>query len=206
MCFRAILRVRELLPSLRDGVMVGPKGERRGKKALSLSLIQRRQSGVLHQYRLASVGSVGFETRSPTSAGKDLRRRNWQLQCGERERESERKRGEAVGGQAQTDEPYLGRACVSSPSTPACPGAPTVCLSFQLRRTRKHSRACPHAHTHIDTRGQSIVKMLFTKEKKTCTSADMHFCLESPMLTLAPECRLRDWRDTAVSGSVRECA
>lgn len=138
--------MRELVPSSRDGVMVGPEGERGRKNTFSLPLIQRRQSGVLHQYHLASVGSVGFETRSPTSAGKDLRRRNWQLQCGERE--SERKRGEAVGGQAQTDEPYLGRACVSSPSTPACPGALAVCLSFQLRRTRKHSKACPHTRTH----------------------------------------------------------
>lgn len=59
---------------------------------------------------LSPVLSVCFEAHSPTSAGKDLRQRNWQLQCGERE---------AVGGQAQTDEPYLGRACVSSPSTPA---------------------------------------------------------------------------------------
>lgn len=72
---------------------------------------------------LSPVLSARFEAHSPTSAGKDLRRRNWQLQCGERE---------AVGGQAQTDEPYLGRACVSSPSTPASPGALAVCLSFSL--------------------------------------------------------------------------
>ncbi|KAJ0033046.1 hypothetical protein NQD34_000153 [Periophthalmus magnuspinnatus] len=59
---------------------------------------------------------------SSIEAGKDLRRRNWQLRCGELGRA-------AVGSQARADEPYLGRACVSSPSTPACPGALAVCVT-----------------------------------------------------------------------------
>ncbi len=83
---------------------------------------------------------MSFEARSPTSAGKDLRQRNWQLGCGERE---------AVGGQAQTDEPYLGRACVSSPSTPACPGALAVCLSFSLENTYTLEHLQTLTHTHI---------------------------------------------------------
>lgn len=96
---------------------------------------------------LSFVLIVHFEARSPTSAGRDLRRRNRLLRCAERE---------AVGGQARTDEPYLGRACVRSPSTPACPAALSVCLSvFQLRKSTlviASKRTIPHisAHGHAD--------------------------------------------------------
>lgn len=96
----------------------------------------------------SSVLIVHFEACTPTSAKKDSRQWNRLLQCIERE---------GVGAQAQTDEPYLGRACVRSPSTPICPGALARLSSFQLwkhillstsKPTVPHICQCIHTHTH----------------------------------------------------------
>lgn len=128
-----IFCVKELL-SMRDGGIVQ-------KCFITINPIHTKCCACIS--RLSPVLSVGFETHSPTCARKDLRQRNWQLQCGERE---------AVGGQAQTDEPYLSRACVSSPSTPACPGALAVCLSFSLDNTYTQEHVQTHTHTHRRTK------------------------------------------------------
>lgn len=116
---------------------------------------------------LSPVLSVHFEAHSPTLVGKDLRQRNWHLQCGERE---------AVGGQTQTDEPYLGRACVSSPSTPACPGALAVYLfSLESTYTLVHVQTNKSTHTHIHMYSTIDLKYMHWM----CTATDMHFCSQS---------------------------
>ena len=58
-----------------------------------------------------------------------------------------------MGGRAQTDEPYLGRACVSSPATPTYPGALLVCLSVS---SAVHTHPNPHMLTHSDANTEML--------------------------------------------------
>lgn len=98
------------------------------------------------------VFHVGFDERSVTSARRDPRQRNWQ-------RAGERK---AVGVQGRTDEPYLGWAALSSPSTPACRGA----LAARLFLFGLDNTCTQEKHTHTFSKKK--------KEKRKKPFSDVH--------------------------------
>ena len=98
---------------------------------------------------LRLVLSVGFEAYSPTSAQKRPKAEKLAAPIW---------REGGSGSQAQTDEPYLGRACVSNPSTPECPGSLAVCLPFSLDNTCTQEKYT-HKHTLLSkTHAQDVHK------------------------------------------------